>query len=187
MWIATTVTAEEARGVIGRLLPVTVRLDDEPGTERFVVLDAPTDVSLVEGRGLRVVCPGRVEWSLPIGKVDMCGKAAQALLVPSIVTSPRGAALRFALEIEALDFEWVPSLLDQKIAEVIEKRLGAEPLEWGFEHTFTRSFALPAAVEPPRDIEITVREPSVAVSEIAMTFVLYLAALPSVVDAPESP
>lgn len=179
MWIVATVTAEEARGVLARLLPVTVRLDDEPGTERYVVLDAPTDVSLVEGRGLRVTCPGRVSWSLPIGTIDMRIKRAQALLVPSIVTHPSGEALRFTLEIETLDFEWVPSLVDQKIADVIEKRLGAEPLEWGFAETFTRTFALPAAVEPKRDVAVTVREPSCAVTEIAMTFVLYVAVLPT--------
>ena len=30
--------------------------------------------------------------------------------------------------------------VDQKIADVIEKRLGAEPLEWAFEHTLTRLY-----------------------------------------------
>jgi hypothetical protein len=183
MWLVATVTLEEARGLIDELLPIRISLDDTPGTERFVALESPDLVEMVEGRGLRVACTGRVEWSTRLGTLEMRIKSARALLVPSVVTEGTQSALRFHLEIEALDFEWVPGLVDAGIAEVIEKRLDKKPIAWRFSELFTRTLPMPASVTPPRAIDIKVREPSCAVSEIAMSFVLYVAVTAKSVDA----
>lgn len=185
MWIAATITAEEARTLVDELLPVTLRLDDEPGTERYVELEDATEVRLVEGRGLRVTCPGRVRWSLPVlGTLEMRIKALTATLVPSVQGDGASASLRFQVDIEALDFEWVPGLVDQGIASIIEKRLAAMPVAWHFGRTFTNDVVFPEAVEPPRTLATRVREPSCAVTEIAMSFAVYIGAHPSRGGAP---
>jgi hypothetical protein len=173
MYLVATVTLEEAKALLVDVLPIKIRLDDDPDAERYLALDEPTLVEMVEGKGLRIGCAGSVVWSLPvIGTVSMHIKKAQAVLVPSVLDADTRATLRFHFDIEALDFEWVPTLVDKGIAEVIEKRLGAKPLEWHVSDTFNRSIPMPASVSPPRAIATAVREPSCSVSNVAMSFVI---------------
>lgn len=175
MWVLATITDVEALEFLTRLFPFRVRLDEAPDTERFLVLDAPTEVKLVEGAGLRVSCPGRVRWSLPVGGLDVSINRVRALLRPSVVTADDHAALRFVVEVEDINVEWVPALLDQKLAEIITKKLGATPLEWNFTKTLTHTFPLPAVFDPPRQIATSVREPSCTVTATAMTLGLFIA------------
>jgi len=179
MWILATLTDVEALEFLTQLLPLKVRLDDDPGTERFFVLEAPTEVELVEGRGLRVACPGQVRWSLPVGALDMTITTARALLVPSIAMREGQAVLRVVIEVDALEIEWVPALVDQKVAELITRKLCAVPIEWNFTKTLTHRFGLPEAVDPPRDLATSVREPTCTVTSTAMTLGLYVAVAPS--------
>lgn len=173
MYLVATVTLEEAKALLVDVLPIKVRLDDDPEEERYLALDEPTLVEMVEGKGLRIGCSGSVAWSLPlVGTVTMRIKQAQAILVPSVLDTEGRAALRFHLDIEALDFEWVPTLVDKGIAEIIEKRLGAKNLEWVVSDTFGRSIPMPASVTPPRAITTRVREPSCTVSAVAVSFVI---------------
>lgn len=175
MWLVATVTHEEARALLDELLPLTLHLDDDPNTQRFVCFERATSVEMLEGRGLRVSCPGRVVWSTRVGTLEMRIKEAVATLVPSIEQEGEHASLRFRAEIEALDFEWVPDLVDAGIAQVIQRKLGEKPAAWRFTDLFTRTIPMPASVAPARVIDLRTREPSATVSERAMSFVLFVA------------
>lgn len=178
MWVLATITDSEALEFLTRLFPFRVRLDDDPNTERFLDLEAPTEVALVEGRGLRVSCPAKVRWSLPMGGLDVTINFVRALLRPSVVTVDGHAALRFVIEVEDINVEWVPALLDQKLAEIITKKLGDMPLEWNFTKTLTHRFPLPDLFDPPRDLATSVREPTCTVTSTAMTLGLFVAVEP---------
>lgn len=187
MWILATLTDVEALEFLTQLLPLKVRLDEDPNADRFFVLSAPTEVALVEGRGLRVACPGKVRWSLPVGGLDMTVTTVRALLLPSIAMREGQAVLRFQIDVEALEIEWVPALLDQKIAELITKKLCGVPIEWNFTKLLTHRFELPRAVDPARDLLTSVREPTCTVTSTAMTLALYVAVTPSAPEDPATP
>jgi hypothetical protein len=176
MRLVGTVTAGEAKDILDSLLPFTIRLDDQLGAERFVVLESVSEITMVEGRGLRVRCTGNVQWSRPIGAVKMQVKVAQALLVPTVVQDGTVSVLRLSVEIEALDFEWIPDLVDAKIAQIIEKKLAARPLEWRIGERFKKSISLPDAIEPVRTVDVGARDPSCTVTEDEMTFVVHILA-----------
>jgi len=147
MWIEAIVSQEDFTGLAAELLPVRVHLG-QADSDHYLFLSAAREVSLVEGKGLRVTCNAQIRWPVLGIDIPINIDALTVLLEPSI--AQEGEALELGLRIEHADVAWVPAILDEKIVDTVNQALTKKSAElsWNFSKALSQDFVLPAMLQP---------------------------------------
>jgi hypothetical protein len=168
MHIDVTLSRQSIEELIRDFAPVRIHLTPTDEDRRWVELDEPSSVEMVPGRGARVVCSGRVRYTLAGIKLPLNIRRIVVLLVPEVLRpSPGSQTLGFGVLIEEADFELVPGLVDRAIVDKVNEALKPteSTLVWDFGKTLTKSFVLPERLEPLDRFELAVRDGSLVVDE----------------------
>jgi hypothetical protein len=146
MRIEAILSAEDLAAMIREVAPLTVHF----GKDEQLELTDPSEVTLVADAGLRVVCKGRVQWRLLGIGVPITLNSLHVLIRPEIVQQSDGNALVFTIEIEHADLSGIPTMIDSKITDVVNKALAEKRVElvWNFTETLSHRFKMPDAVKP---------------------------------------
>ena len=168
MWVEAILMKEDLSKLVGQFLPVAIRLGD--ANEGELSLTDPSDVSLVAGEGLRVVCKAKVRWPVLGIDVPVTLHSLTILLRPEPVRREHGDAVVFKLEIEHADLAGVPSIIDDRITEYVNKELDAKHVEltWEVANTLAASFELPDALVPLDALKLSVAGVRVKVTTEAL-------------------
>jgi hypothetical protein len=146
MRIEATLSAEDLAAMVREVAPLSIHF----GKGDRLDLTDPSEVTLVPDAGLRVVCKGSVQWRLLGIGVPIALNSLEVLLRPEIVQQSEGNALVFTIEIVHADLSGIPTMIDNKITEVVNKALEEKRVElvWNFTETLSHRFKMPDAVKP---------------------------------------
>ena len=159
MWLEAVVPQQDLTVLLGELLPATLRL----GEDGELRLGEATGVSLVAGIGLRVVCGATLRWSVLGVHVPIKLASIIVIVRPEIVGRSEGRRLVFKVEIEHADVVGLPKVVDDGVTHLVNRELAAKHAElaWDYAATLSHVFALPASLEPHRELALTVVDASV--------------------------
>ena len=168
MWVEAILMKEDLSKLIGQFLPVTIRLGDTDDGE--LALHDPSDVSLVADVGLRVVCKAKVHWPVLGIDVPVTLHSLTVVLRPEAMRGEHGDAIVFKIEIEHADLAGVPSIIDDRITEFVNKELAAKhvALTWDVADTLATAFELPDTLQPLDALRLGVGGVRVKVTEDAL-------------------
>jgi len=146
MRIEAILSAADLAAMIRQVAPLTIHFAKNDHLE----LTDPSEVTLVPDAGLRVVCKGRVQWTLLGIGVPIALNSLEVLLRPEIVQQSQGNVLVFTIEIEHADLSGVPRMVDNKITNAVNKALEEKRVElvWNFGKTLSHRFKMPDSVKP---------------------------------------
>lgn len=156
MWIEAIISKDDLVNVVQQLLPLKIHFDDDPSTDRWLFLDKPTKIELVEGKGLRLACPAEIRWSIATIDVPFKLHTLEVLARPEVVSKPGGDVLAFRLELEEADFKGVPALLDHGITKAVNAALASQDFAWNFTKTLTNTVKMPKLLDPIDTLSIGV-------------------------------
>ncbi len=167
MWIETILSKEDLTTLAIQFMPLELKLSERG---ELAVSD-PTDITLVPGVGLRLVCKAKLHWPVLGIVVPVTLNSLTIVLRPEMVQRTTGDALVFKVEIEHADIAGVPTMIDDKITAKVNEELAAKHVElsWGYPTTLSHVFKLPAAIAPIDTFEIDVARGKVVVTENAVT------------------
>jgi hypothetical protein len=156
MYLRATLTLAELRSLLDQLVPLRIHLElsekRETQPQRWIELRDPTDVSLVPGRGLRVVCSGAVRYDVGPLHSRVRIREVALLLVPSVrtTTGDDANALSLRLEIERADIAMVPDGIDALIIAGVNEILApkAEHASWSIDRAMKLKVPMPPQLVP---------------------------------------
>ncbi len=155
MWIEAILSKEDLEALVRQFTPLTIHVGDGDGT---LVVSDPERVRLVADEGLRVVCKAKLTWPVLGIKVPISLHSLVVMLRPIVEKRSSGEALVFKVEIEHADLANVPSMIDDRITELINQDLSDKHVElaWSFSKALTHAFKLPRELEPLEAFELIV-------------------------------
>ena len=151
MYIDAILTASEIATLLGQFAPIRIHLTATDEDRSWVELERPDEVQMVPGRGVRVVCSGRLRYAVAGIKLPLSIRRIQVLLEPKIVElGADEQRLDFALHIEDADLENIPGLVDRAIVGKVNDALTPEATSmlWEFSRTLALNVRLPERLEP---------------------------------------
>jgi hypothetical protein len=157
MHAEAVIPKEELLRLLRELLPLKIQLRAEQEPERFVYLGAPEWIELLPGRGVRLCCDAKIQWSVSVLEVPVMVSSLRLLLHPRLASGAAGQSLEIEIQIEDADVRGVPGYFDRKIVDAANRALAARPLTWDFTRTLTRLIRLPPTLEPERGIDLRVK------------------------------
>jgi hypothetical protein len=171
MWLEAIVSLEDFQALAAELLPVRVQLG-AADSDHYLFLSAASEVSLVEGRGLRVVCNAQIRWPVLGMDLPISVDSLTVLLEPSVPNE--SGELLMGVQLEHADVAWVPSMLDKKIVSAINEALKQKKAElaWRFETALSRDFPLPEMLQPVRALGLKAGWGKVRVTSEAMVLAI---------------
>lgn len=171
MWLEAIVSLEDFQALAAELLPVRVQLGSAD-SDHYLFLSAASQVSLVEGRGLRVVCNAQIRWPVLGMDIPINVDSLTVMLEPSVPNE--SGELFVGVQLEHADVAWVPSMLDKKIVAAINEALQKKNAElaWNFETALSRDFALPEMLQPVRALGLKAGWGKVRVTGEAMVLAI---------------
>jgi hypothetical protein len=172
MWLEAVFSKGDFVLLAEELLPLTIHLGHPVTADHYVQLNGPADVSLVEGKGLRLACKAQVRWPVLGIDIPVNVDSLTVLLEPSVATTLGEDEAVFKLEIESADVAWVPALVDRGIVHSINEALnkkGAE-LHWQFAKTLSHVFGMPEFLQPLHALSLKVAWGKVRTTEEAVAF-----------------
>jgi hypothetical protein len=165
-------------GALHELLPLRIHLDPrvrgKPNPNgRYIQLDVPTLIELVEGQGVRVACSAEIRWVVAGLPVPLRLHRVQLVLRPKVRRDPAAGnslCLAFELRIEHADLSGVPSFLDDQLVELINGELRQRPLllAWRMGQSLSHRFVIPPVLEPIDALGLEVADASVSVGADAI-------------------
>ncbi|HMJ54672.1 MAG TPA: hypothetical protein VK540_21470 [Polyangiaceae bacterium] len=174
MWVEAILSKDNVISLMGDFLPLSIHLGENADDGHYLELFEPRQVALVEEQGLRVTCGARIRW--PILGIDLpvTVDSVTLLLCPSIPGPPAQDELIFRLTVEAIDFAWTPSAIDDRIAEKINHELAKKHalLSWRFGETLSHVFEMPRFLPPLDAVALAVAWGQVRVTSEAMVIVV---------------
>jgi hypothetical protein len=152
VWLEAIVPKEDLSALIRGMTPLTIRL----GEDGRLSLGEPTDISLVENAGLRVVCAAEIHWAVLGISVPVVVRSVTVLLRPEVEERPDGTAIVFRVEIEQADFAGLPDIVDDGITDVVNHELAAKHVELSvpYQRLLGHVFELPDVLQPPERLEL---------------------------------
>jgi hypothetical protein len=170
MWVEAILSKNNVISLVGDFLPLSIHLGENPDDGHYLELFEPREVSLVEGRGLRMTCGARIRWPILGIDVPVTVESVTLLLCPSVPEPPDQDELIFKLTVEGIDFAWVPAGIDDRIAEKINHELAKKHalLSWRFGDTLSHVFKLPRFLPPLDAVALDVAWGQVRVTSEAM-------------------
>src|SRR5687768_11850464 len=85
MFIDIILARSQITELLSQFAPVRIHLASPDEDRSWVELDEPREITLLEGRGLRVVCTGRIRYAVAGLKVPLEIRRVQLLLEPRVV------------------------------------------------------------------------------------------------------
>lgn len=155
MWLEAVLSQDDFVNVLGELLPVSLSLDDED-KGRTLWLGPATDVTIVEGVGVRVACPAKLTWTLAGVATHISLHTLQVMVRPEIRERKNGQALAFVLELLEADIAGIPSLIDNTIMKAVNVALARKEIAWHFTRTLSRRVNLENLFDPIDELIIKV-------------------------------
>jgi hypothetical protein len=173
MWIEAIIPAEDLRRTLAELAPLKIRLGDEGGE---LALEAPSEMTLVPDKGVRIVCVAQLHWPVLGVSVPVTMKSLIVLLRPVIETHDGMDALVFKLEIEHADFAMLPAVIDTSITSLVNEELAKKHVElsWRYAETLSHVFRLPDLLEPAEALALTVTSAVVKITTEALGLAISL-------------
>ncbi len=165
MWLEAIFSEQDLQQVLMQFAPVTIALGDTGG-ELF--LDTPSEVDLVEGKGLRVRCDCTIHYPVLGFDLPLKIKGVQVMIEPQIERSDEGEEkLLFRVQLEKADFPILPSLVDAKVVDVINVELDKRKVDmaWNFSKTLANAIPLPALFAPRETLVLGVHGGQVKTSD----------------------
>lgn len=171
MWLEAIVSLEDFQSLAAELLPVRVQLG-AADSDHYLFLSAASQVSLVEGRGLRVVCNAQIRWPVLGMDIPINVDSLTVILEPSVPSE--SGELLVGVQLEHADVAWVPSVLDRKIVASINEALQQKNAElaWRFDSALSHEFALPQMLQPVRALGLKAGWGKVRVTSEAMVLAI---------------
>ena len=170
MWLQALLTVEDFTQALEQLTPIRLPLDKN-SEDRYLWLGRPREVSLVNGRGLRIVTHALLQWDVIGIRVPLTLRTVTVLLVPSVAQVDKEDALTFSVLIEDADLTAVPSFIEEPLIARVNEALDRPEarLAWHFLRTLDFRFELPAGIGPHKQLNLFARWGAVRVAEDAMT------------------
>lgn len=181
MWLEAILSREDLEHALRAMTPATLTL----GAHGSISFGAPVAVTLVAGRGLRVVCPATVHGSFLHVDVPVTVAAATVLLEPSIAPREGRPVLAFKLSVESVDVAALPHILEDVAVRAINDGLVSHDAElvWDFRRTLSHCFTLPDVLTPSRTIDLSAAWGELRITEAALVLAI---SVHTIVDAPTS-
>ncbi|MDP9036776.1 MAG: hypothetical protein M3O50_18410 [Myxococcota bacterium] len=168
MWLEAILTKDDLHAIAAQFAPMRFRLGDNGQLD----LDEPTEVSMVPGRGIRIVCAATLHW--PVLGMDVPVSIRSAAVVVSLEVEARGdgAALVFKPEIEHANVALLPAMVDGRVTSLVNQELAKKHVElaWNFERTLSHVFPLPEALETTASLGLRVKAGAVKINVDALGF-----------------
>jgi hypothetical protein len=171
MWLEAIVSLEDFQALAAELLPVRVQLG-AADSDHYLFLSAASQVSLVEGRGLRVVCNAQIRWPVLGMDIPINVDSLTVILEPSVPNE--SGELLVGVQLEHADVAWVPSMIDRKIVAAINEALQQKKadLAWRFDSALSHEFPLPEMLQPVRALGLKAGWGKVRVTSEAMVLAI---------------
>src|ERR1700704_5101582 len=99
MWVEAVLSKEDLASLIAQIVPLTIRLNPDGGTDQYIELATATNLALVADQGLRMTTQARIHWPLLGIAVPIKIDPLDVMIRPTITSTPGGDALSFTLEI----------------------------------------------------------------------------------------
>lgn len=177
MWVETIFSRADLAQLLDELLPAKIRLGD-PSDDAWLALYDLGEVVLVPETGLRVTCKAKLRWDVAGIAIPVTLHTLTVLLRPLILKRETGDVLSFGLEIEHADLVNVPTFLDEKITDRVNRALAAkqDDLAWDFTTSLSRLVPLPPRVDPIDAIDLKVAWGKLRIDAEALVIVVSLQA-----------
>lgn len=168
MRVEAILSVADLIAIASQFMPFSIDL----GGEGSLVLTDPSDVSLLAGNGIRVVCKAKLEWPVLGIVVPVTVQSLVVVVQPEIVKTTDAEALVLKLEVEHADLAGVPTFVDNRITEKVNAALAEKHVElaWNFAGTLNHAFALPKSLAPLEAFALSVVGARVVVTPEAMGF-----------------
>jgi hypothetical protein len=171
VWFEAILPLQDLDQALRDFAPTTIALREDGE----LCLGAPTSVTLVPGRGLRVVSPAKLRWVVLGLHVPVTIESATVLLEPAVRRVPgQGDALAFHLQLEALSVAAIPAMVESAVVDRINAELAHRHAElvWEFSRALSQCFELPAILEPARGLDLKVAWGDLRITADAVVFAI---------------
>jgi hypothetical protein len=170
MWLEAILTKEDLQDVLGQFAPLEIRLGDSGR----LILAIPTDVSLIQGEGMGVVCDATLHW--PVLGIDLPVNLRRltVLVHPTVRPGLDGACdvLAFTLRVDRTGVALLPDALDERVTSLLNKELEKKHVElaWNFAETLSHVFSLPLTLASAAALGLKVKAGVVKVIDNTIGF-----------------
>ncbi|MET0385360.1 MAG: hypothetical protein ABW321_05345 [Polyangiales bacterium] len=157
----------DLQDLVFQVAPIRVSLG-APG--RWLLVEAPSAVEIVEGVGVRVVTDLRLRWDVIGIGVPVTLRRVDLRLSPRVELDNGVPVLAFGVFIEEADVIALPGFLDDMIVGRVNEALGRREnrIVWRFLETLDFRFALPAQVQPAYSMRLFARAGDVVLKNNAL-------------------
>jgi len=168
MWLEAILTERDIEHALRALAPIQLAL----GAYGSVLIESPSRVELVAGRGLRAVCPATVHGSLFGMDVPVSVAAASVFLEPLVAERSGEDALVFNVTLESIDVSALPHLAERAVVDAVNAALlrPENELVWDFRGTLSHTFPLPDVIRGVREVDVAVAWGELRVTKDALVF-----------------
>jgi hypothetical protein len=127
-----------------KFTPLHIRL----GEDGELLLGDVSEVALVAGKGLRIVCKGQLHWSVLGIRLPVTFDSLAVCIEPTLQTKADIESLVFKLAIERAEVAMVPQVIGDHMTERINKELEDKHVElsWAFKKTLSHAFSMPPSM-----------------------------------------
>lgn len=163
MWMEAILLREDLLDLASALAPI--RIDLGPGGH--LELSDPTEVTLLEGFGLRVTCEATLRWTIVGVSVPVRARGLTFLVQPRVEPREGVPCLVFGLALEKADFARMPAVVDASIVDRVNAALAARDVElaWRFGDTLSHAFELPDVLRPLVTLSFSATDARVKLTE----------------------
>jgi hypothetical protein len=175
MWLEAILSRRDLEEVLHELTPATLAL----GAHGSALLGPPTDVTLLEARGLRVACPVTIHGTVLGLHVPISVQSATFCLEPSIASRGGRDVLVFKIAVEAIDVAALPHVLEGAVVDALNSALVAHEanLVWDFRETLSHRFSIPEGPAAPRVLDVSAAWGELRITGEAFVFAVSIRAV----------
>ncbi|MGD0674129.1 MAG: hypothetical protein ABSC94_01845 [Polyangiaceae bacterium] len=170
MRLEATLGKEDLLDVFGQLAPLEIRVG-EGGT---LLLACPTEVMMIPGDGVKVVCDATFHWPVLGVGVPVHMRGLRATIRPAIRDGSNEASdvLAFTLKVDHAGVSLLPASFDERVTSHLNKELVSRHIElaWNYGQTLSHVFSLPATLVSAAALALKVIAGTVEVTEGAVVF-----------------
>lgn len=165
MQLKATLTKNDVINLFAQLAPLVVRVG-EGGT---LLLASPTEVAMIPGEGVRVVCDATFHWPLLGVELPIHLSALAVRIRPAVQPDSNGKSdiLAFTLQVEHTGMSLLPAVFDGRVTSRLNRELQTRNIEvaWNFGKTMSHVFQLPATLLSAGPLDLKVRVGTIEITE----------------------
>jgi hypothetical protein len=167
MWVEVILSGEDLKELFAELMPLTIHFGHK---DQYLSFNDLREITLVPDTGLRIACKAKVCWPLLGLALPIPLHSLVVLARPEVAQTPEGDILVFKLFIEHADFAGIPTAIDERITDKVNKALSERALDlsWNFARTLSRTVKLPRSLRPLDALSLRLAWGKVRVTDEAM-------------------